>query len=134
MVGRIAATSTLHFANSVVASSQDLLTETTTVVGEVVSQLRLGGRKSMPDLLPPELSEVSRRVAKLSRAGEPGMAALVEVTTPTAGSTLSETCSWIWSAASVGLDDRNLVQAGASSTRPPHLLHAADCCRQLLAW
>eukprot|EP00439_Symbiodinium_sp_Y106_P075273 s1684_g14.t2 len=90
---------------------QELLTETTTVVGRVVRQLRSEGRSDACDALclsALERSEVSWRMAKLSRAGESEMASLLTLTKPKpeAGSRLrlSDISNWIWSAASVGLD------------------------------
>ncbi|CAE7336002.1 unnamed protein product [Symbiodinium necroappetens] len=87
---------------------QELLTETTTVVGRVVSQLRSEGRSDACDALhlsALERSEVSWRMAKLSRAGESEMAPLLALTRPKPDSTLADISNWIWSAASVGLDD-----------------------------
>ena len=94
---------------------QELLTETTTVVGRVVRQLRSEGRSDACDALhlsALERSEVSWRMAKLSRAGESEMAPLLALTRPKPDSTLADISNWIWSAASVGLDD-TAVEAGA---------------------
>ena len=103
------------------------------MVGEVVSQLRSGRSKALPGLLRVELSEVSRRVAKLSNAGESGMARLVTLTKPKPDSTLAEIASWIWSAASAAVDDSTVLQAGRDAPRDLAHTRSALRCLALVA-